>query len=528
MRWTVSGVLPDAAASGWEHPAADRDRLRDGAHAPCYDRTMTDRDVPAGTVRTRFAPSPTGFLHVGTARTALFNYLFARRHGGRFLLRIEDTDVERNVADGAEGIVDALRWLGLAWDEGYAVGGEGGPHVQSRRLDRYRTAVNTLIATGHAYPCYCTPKELEERAAAARARGLPPGYDGHCRELTGRQVQAYEAEGRPAAVRFRLPDDGRTVVDDLVHGRVVFENATLSDFVILRASGMPTYLFAAPYDDVDMRVSHVIRGDDLLPSTPRQVHVFAALGRPDPPAFAHVPLLVGADARKLSKRHGAVAVETFRADGYLPEALVNYLALLGWSYDDRTELFRLEELERVFSIERVTQNPATFDTRKLEALNGHYIRELDPAEFARRALPFVCAAVRPDADPEVLTAAAPLVLERVRLLGEVPGMVGFLYVDRVTIDQADAAKVLGPEGRELLAAAAKALATLGPWTAGAIEAALRGLQQERGLSAKKAFQPVRLAITGRLVSPPLFESMALLGKARSLARIEAALGDQGV
>ncbi|HKE99716.1 MAG TPA: glutamate--tRNA ligase [Actinomycetes bacterium] len=488
---------------------------------------MADRDVPAGTVRTRFAPSPTGFLHVGTARTALFNYLFARAHGGRLVLRIEDTDVERNVPGGAEGIVDALRWLGLTWDEGYAVGGEGGPYVQSERLDRYRTAVNTLIATGHAYPCYCSPEELERRAAARRARGLPPGYDGHCRELAARQVRAYEAEGRQAAVRFRLPDEGRTVVHDLVHGTVAFENATLSDFVILRASGMPTYLLAAVYDDVDMRISHVIRGDDLLPSTPRQLHVFAALGRPDPPAFAHLPLLVGADGKKLSKRHGAVAVETFRAEGYLPEALVNYLALLGWSYDDRTELFGLDELERVFSIERVTQNPAAFDTRKLDALDGHHLRALDPGEFARRALPFVRAAGLPEADADTLAAAAPLVQERVRTLGEVPGMVGFLYADRVEIDEADAARVLDPQGREFLAAAAAALAPVEPWTAEAIEATLRGLQQERGLGAKKAFQPVRLAVTGRLVSPPLFESMALLGKARSLGRIEA-LTPQGV
>jgi glutamyl-tRNA synthetase len=485
---------------------------------------MVSGDVPEGTVRTRFAPSPTGWLHVGTARTALFNYLFARRHGGAFVLRIEDTDAERNVEGGAQALAEALRWLGLTWDEGYEVGGEGGPYVQTERLDRYRTAVNTLIAKGVAYPCYCTPEELEERAAARRARGLPPGYDGHCRELGTRQVQAYQAEGRPVAVRFRLPDEGETVVTDLVRGRVAFDNATLSDFVILRANGVPTYMLAAVYDDVDMRISHVIRGEDLFPSTARQVHVFDALGRPEPPAFAHLPLLVGPDGKKLSKRHGSVALETFRSEGYLPEALVNYLALLGWSYDDHTELFRLEELERVFSIERVTHNPATFDPKKLDALNGHYMRTLEPADFARRSLAFVRAAGYPDADVGLLTAVAPLVTERVRRLDEVPGMVGFLLSDEVGIDPADAAKVLTPDGRDFLAAAAKALAGLEAWTAEAIEATLRGLAAERGLGAKRAFQPIRLAVTGRLVSPPLFESMALLGRERSLARIQAAAG----
>ena len=475
-------------------------------------------------VRTRFAPSPTGFLHVGTARTALFSYLYARRNSGTFVLRIEDTDVERNVEGGADALVEALRWLGLSWDEGYAAPkrGEHGPYVQSERLDRYHLAVNSLIAHGQAYPCWCSPEELEARNAERRARKLPPGYDGRCRTLSDREIKAYEAEGRHPAVRLRLPDDGVTVVHDLVRGTVAFDNATLSDFVIMRPSGIPTYQFAAVFDDVDMRISHVIRGEDLFPSTARQVHVFAALGRPDPPAFAHLPLLVGPDGRKLSKRQGAVAVEQFRADGYLPEALVNYLALLGWSLDDRTELFSLAELERVFSIERVTHNPAAFDTDKLDNLNGHYLRRLNAADFAARALPFVSGV-----DLATLTAAAPLVQERVRRLDEVQGMVGFLATDEVTIDQAEAAKVLTAEGRDFLAAAGKALAALEPWDAAGIEATLRALQTERGIGAKKAFQPVRLAITGRLVSPPLFESMELLGRERSLARIQAAAGAGG-
>jgi glutamyl-tRNA synthetase len=399
--------------------------------------------------------------------------------------------------------------------------------VQTERLDRYHAAVNALVAHGDAYLCYCTNEELDQRRRAAEAHGLPPGYDGHCRNLRPDQVRAYEAEGRRPAVRFRLPDTGETVVDDVVRGRVVFDNATLTDFVILRANGVPTYHFSAVFDDVDMGVTHVIRGEDLFPSTPRHVHVFRALGRPTPPVFAHLPLIVGADRRKLSKRRDRLSVQQYRDDGYVPEALVNYLALLGWSLDDHTELFTLAELERVFSLERVSRNPAAFDTKKLDALNGHYVRRLEPADFARRALPFVQAAGFPDADPQLLARAAPLVVERITRLDEAPGMVGFLLSDPVELDQAAAAKVLTDEARGFLVDAAKRLEAVEPWTAAAIEETLRGLQQERELKPKTAFQPVRLAITGRLVSPPLFESMELLGKARSLARLERAAGLAG-
>jgi glutamyl-tRNA synthetase len=479
-------------------------------------------DDADGPVRTRFAPSPTGYLHVGAARTALFSYLYARRHGGVFVFRIEDTDVERNVEGGADLIAEALRWLGLSWDEGYGVGGPNGPYVQTERLDRYHAAVNAMIAQGDAYPCYCTAEELEQRRRAAEAQGRPPGYDGRCRHLTSQQVRAFEAEGRRAAVRLRLPDEGETVVEDLIKGTVRFDNATLSDFVILRPNGIPTYLLSAVFDDVDMGITHVIRGEDLFPSTPRQVHVFRALGRPEPPRFAHLPLLVGPDRRKLSKRLNEVSLQVFRAQGYLPEAMVNYLALLGWSLDDHSEHFSLADLERSFSLERVSHNPAAFDQKKLDAINGWWIRQLDPADFARRALEFVRRAGYPDADPELLRRAAPLVSERVTRLDEVPGMVGFLLVDEVDMDPAAAAKVLDGEGRSFLDDAAKRLEQLEPWTAEAIEATLRGLQQERNLKPKQAFQPIRLAVTGRLVSPPLFESMELLGRARSLARLDRA------
>jgi glutamyl-tRNA synthetase len=476
------------------------------------------------TVRTRFAPSPTGYLHVGTARTALYNYLFARRLGGAFVLRVEDTDVARNVEGGAAEIAEVLRWLGLEWDEGYGVGGAHGPYVQSERLDRYHAGVNALIAHGQAYPCYCTAEELEQRRRAGQASGLPPGYDGHCRELSSSQLQAYEAEGRKPAVRFRLPDEGETVVEDLIRGRVVFQNPTLTDFVIMRPSGIPTYMFAAVYDDVDMAISHVIRGEDLLPSTPRQVHVFHALGREEPPLFAHLPLLVGADRKKLSKRRDQVALEDYRAQGFLPEAMVNYLALLGWGYDETREHFSLADLERLFSIERVSRNPAMFDNQKLEALNGWYIRQLTPEDLAVRLRPFLARAGYPDASPELLTRAAALIAERITRLDQGPDMLGFLLVDQVELDPAEAARTLTDEARGFLDAAAKVLQPLEPWTAEEIERVLRELADERALKPRKAFQPIRLAITGRLVSPPLFESIELLGRDRSVARLERARG----
>jgi len=479
----------------------------------------------SSTTRTRFAPSPTGYLHVGTARTALYNYLFARHNGGKLVLRFEDTDESRNVEGGAEAIVDALRWLGLDWDEGYGPGGPHGPYVQTERLERYHVAVNALVARGAAYLCYCSAERLEQLRQSAAARGAPAGYDGHCRDLSAEQVRAYEAEGRLPAVRFRLPGGGETTVNDLIHGPVTFDNATLTDFVIMRPNGIPTYLFAAVYDDVDMGVTHVIRGDDLLPSTPRQIHIFRALGA-EPPSFAHLPLLVGADRKKLSKRQGDVALQAFRAKGYLPEALVNYLALLGWAYDDHTEHFTLAELERLFSIERVSRNPAAFDTNKLDALNGWYIRRLTADDFARRALPFVLDAGYPGEHLDLLQRVAPLVAERVVRLDQVPDMVGFLLTDsdELPIDPQDAANMFTDDGRAFLAEAAKTLTSLEHWTAGAIEQALRALAEEHQLKARKAFQPLRLAITGRRVSPPLFESLELLGKDRSLARLDHAAG----
>jgi glutamyl-tRNA synthetase len=319
-----------------------------------------------------------------------------------------------------------------------------------------------------------------------------------------------------------MPDEGETVVHDLIRGEIVFQNSTLTDFVLMRPGGMPTYMFAVVYDDLDMGVSHVIRGEDLLPATPRQLHVFRALGRAEPPRFAHLPLIVGADRKKLSKRRHQVALEDYRAQGFLPEAMVNYLALVGWGYDETTEHFTLEELEQVFSLERVSRNPAMFDDAKLEALNGWYIRRLDSEDLANRLVPFMVRAGYADPDVDLLTRAAPLIAERITRLDQAPDMLGFLLTDRVEPAPEDAAKVLTDEARGFMDAAVKVLRPLEPWTGEAIERTLRELADQQDLKPRKAFQPIRLAITGRLVSPPLFESMELLGRERSLSRLERA------
>jgi glutamyl-tRNA synthetase len=467
-------------------------------------------------VRVRFAPAPTGYLHVGGARTALYNWLFARHHGGAFVLRIEDTDRERSTDASVEGIQEVLRWLGVDWDEGPAVGGPFGPYRQTERLDLYRQAVDDLAATDAAYRCYCTPEELEERRKQARARGEPPGYDGRCRSLTEEQRKAYEAEGRPFAWRFHTGDQD-VVVDDLVRGAARFPASDIRDFVILRSDATPTYLLAAAVDDWKMEISHVLRGEDLFSSTPRQMLLLQALGVDRLPEYAHLPLLLGPDRQPLSKRHGSVSVEWFRDHGYLPEAMVNYLALLGWSYDDHTTFFSRDDLVKHFDLSRVSRNPAAFDPEKLEWMNGHYIREADPEEFAAR-LGEMLNRLGMKAEADVVRDAAPLVQERSRTVEEAATLIRFLFEEREP--DAKAAKAL--EGQqEYLHEVAVRLSGLEEWSVESIEAALRELREERGLSSRRAFQPIRAAVTGTLVSPPLFESIALLGRERTLGRLAA-------
>jgi nondiscriminating glutamyl-tRNA synthetase len=469
-------------------------------------------------VRCRFAPAPTGYLHVGGVRTALFNWLFARHHGGRFILRIEDTDKKRSTEEAIGAVVGSLRWLGVEWDEGPEVGGEFGPYRQTERVHHYEDVADRLLQSGRAYFCYCTPEELEDRRRAALKRGETPGYDGRCRNLPAAERGAFEAEGRPRAVRFAMPGTDITV-HDLIRGETHFPADDLRDFVILRSDGTPTYLLAAAVDDVLMHMSHVIRGEDLLPSTPRQLQLIEAMGA-EPPAYAHLPLIVGPDRQPLSKRHGSVAVEWFRDQGYLPEALVNYLALLGWSFDETTTFFDERDLVEKFDLSRVSHNAAAFDADKLRWMNGHYIRETPDARLTELLMEAL-AQEGLSADRETVATTVPLVKTRMHTLKEGVELVRFLFVDHVQPD-AKAQRMLGTERAEYLREVASRLGAVEDWRAEEIERVLRALQAERELSSNQAFQPIRAAVTGTLVSPPLFESIELLGPRRTLERLRRA------
>lgn len=482
-------------------------------------------------VRVRFCPSPTGNPHVGMVRTALFNWAYARHTGGTFVFRIEDTDSARDSEESYEALLAALRWLGLDWDEGPQVGGPYGPYRQSERRDTYARMVTRLLESGHAYECFCTPEELEVRREQAMSQGRPPGYDGHCRELHQAQRQAFLDEGRGAVVRFRMPDRDYTW-NDLIRGEITFAAGQVPDYVLQRANGEPLYTLVNPVDDAAMRITHVLRGEDLLSSTPRQIALYEAMidiGAFDGPVplFGHLPYVMGEGNKKLSKRDPESSLQMYRDEGYLPEGLLNYLALLGWSPGGDVEFFSKEQMAEAFTLERINPNPARFDLKKCTAINGDWIRSLGHAELTARLIPYL---VRDGvlADPpspgqvELLSAVVPLIAERMETLGQAAGMVGFLFTEDVDVDPADAEKIMGEDAVAVLAAAREALATLSEWTTESIEAALRiSLVEGLGLKPKVAFGPVRLAVTGRRVSPPLFESMELLGRDRSLARIDA-------
>lgn len=477
-------------------------------------------------VRTRIAPAPSGSLHVGNARTALFNWLFARRHGGRFILRVEDTDPSRARDEYVAGVMDVLRWLGLDWDEGPDIGGPHGPYRQSERFDRHRAAVDRLVAAGAAYRCYCTAEELEGRRKEALAAGRTPGYDGRCRALSPQERAGLEAEGRPAMVRFAVPE-GETTFVDLVHGEARVEHSQIEDFAILRSNGFPLYTLAAAVDDLEMRITHVIRGDDLFAATPKQILLYRALGADEAPVFGHVPLIVGADRRPLSKRHGDVSVEWYRDHGFLPEALVNYLALLGWSPGDGvTERFTRDELVAAFDMAGVTRHPAAFDREKLTALNGEKIRALGDPEIAARIEPFLVSAGVLPGEPTgeqrgLLGRAVPSIRERLARLDEAPAQLEFLFRDVVPDEKASAAIA---RAGSVLAGGLAVLEAVRPWEAAALQEALQGWADDAGIKRKDAFQPIRAAATGRLVSPPLFESLELLGREVALERVRRAAG----
>jgi glutamyl-tRNA synthetase len=489
-------------------------------------------------VRARFCPSPTGNLHLGNVRTALFNWAFARHNGGVFVFRVEDTDAARDSEESYLGLLDALHWLGLQWDEGPEVGGAFGPYRQSERFELYTEVISRLQAAGLAYPCYCTRDELEARRSVARAEGRSSGYDGHCRELSSTQIAAYEGEGRLPVLRFRMPDTTITFTD-LVRGEVTFEPEHVPDYVIVRANGQPLYTLTNPVDDATMQITHVLRGEDLLSSTPRQIPMHEALGQVGMaagtvPAFGHLPFVVGPGNRKLSKRDAGGGLATYRERGFLPEGLLNYLALLGWSIGGDRELFTLDEMAQAFEIARVNPHAAQFDLRKCEAINGVHIRLLAVADLADRLVPYLRSAGLvgdPIADParELLLAATPLVQERIAVLSEAVDLLAFLFVDddQFVVDAGDAAKVLDDAGVDVVRAALAALEELETWDTTTIESCLRAaLVEGRGLKPRVAFGPVRVAVTGRRISPPLFESMELLGRDRSLGRLRSIMGSR--
>lgn len=470
-------------------------------------------------VRVRFAPSPTGHLHVGGARTALFNYLFARHHGGTFILRIEDTDTQRNTEDSVEGILEALQWLGLNWDEG--------PFFQSQRLPLYREHAERLLAAGRAYPCFCTPEELDQMREEQRARGEAPRYDGRCFRLSPEERERRLAAGMPHVVRFRARTEGETVVNDLIRGEVRVPNATLDDFVIIRSDGMPTYQFAVVVDDALMGITHVIRGEEHLPNTPKQLQIYEALGY-TPPQFAHIPLILAEDRSKLSKRHGAVWVGQFRSEGYLADALVNYLALLGWAYDDHTEIFTRDELIRYFSLEKVSKHSAVFDYKKLAWMNGVYIRSLSLDAFFEAALPVLreAGAVPEELDEEEqerLKKILALLQTRIGTLKELPPQVKYFYTPPEAYEPQAVQKFFTREYvPRLFARLQEAFAALPSFTEAELEAVFQGLREEFGLKLGDVIQPVRVAVTGTTVSPPMYETLALLGREETCARIAAA------
>ena len=479
-------------------------------------------------VRVRFAPSPTGDLHVGNIRTALFDWAYAKHTGGTFVFRIEDTDRERVTDEYIKAAGETLRWLGLDWDEGPEVGGPFGPYLQSQRLDIYKEWADRFLAQGDAYHCYCSAEELEARREAAKEANRAPGYDGACRDLSDAQVSRFRDEGRVPVLRMRMPD-GSTTFTDLIRGEVTFEHAFVPDFVLMRADGSPLYTLAVAVDDVLMRITHILRGEDLLSSTPRQIRVYQAMGvkESDYPTFAHLPFVMGTDNAKLSKRNGEVSIAWYRERGFLPEAICNYLALLGWSPGDDREDVSLEEIAELFDVSRVNSSPARFDMKKLEAINGEKIRQLSAEELVARSTPFLVAAgviSGEDEEMAMVRKALPLIQERIVTLSEVVGMLKFLFVEAVEVESESLTKVNEGQGKEVLKSAHQALNSVTTWNEESIESALRdALIDGLGLKPRLAFTPVRIAATGSHISPPLFESLALLGKERTLSRISALL-----
>jgi len=463
-------------------------------------------------VRTRFAPSPSGYLHIGGARTALFNFLFARHHGGKFILRIEDTDRERSTPEAINAILDAMNWLGLDWDEG--------PFYQTKRYPLYKEKVQKLLSEGKAYPCVCTPEKLEAKRQLAQKEKRKPMYDGTCRPPEG--VIPPLPQDKPYTIRFRSPRDGSTIVNDAVKGDVVFDNRELDDLIIARSDGTPTYNFCVVVDDIDMGITHIIRGDDHLANTPRQILLYQALGD-TPPQFAHVPLILGLDKARLSKRHGATSVTAYRDMGYLPEAILNYLVRLGWSHGDQ-ELFSREELIEKFSLESVGKSAGVFNPEKFLWVNFHYLKTRPLSQLAEEIVPYIVAkGYRAPQDKSWLERMIKTLQERSRTLVELVDSAHFYLTDDIAIDEKAAKKFLTPEVSQPLSKLIERLSALDEFSEANIESAFSGVLEEFGLSMGKLAQPVRVALTGSTVSPGIHEVIAVLGKERTIRRLQSAL-----
>jgi len=480
-------------------------------------------------VRVRFAPSPTGALHVGGAHTALFTWLFARHEGGKFVLRIEDTDEVRSTEESLAAIYDGLSWLGIDWDEGPDVGGPFGPYIQSERLERYNEQVERLLEDSRAYPCYCTPEELEERREIMRKRGIPPRYDGRCRNLTEDERQRLEAEGRKPCINFRVREGGTTVVKDLIRGEVGFDNALMGDFVIRKTSGYPTYHLAVVVDDYLMDISHVIRAEEHLSNTPRHLQLMEALDF-EPPQFAHLPIILGTDRTKLSKRHGAVNLLDYQEQGFLPEAMRNFLALIGWSTGTEQEVLDLEELIEQFTLESVSKSPGIFDLEKATWLNGEYLKRADAEHVTDLVEPLLQAEglIGPELPAERrewLVRVVDLMKERTRLLTDFLSWARYFFTDDYPYDERARKKWLSreevPDRLEMLA---DRLEALGTWDVDGIEQAVRGVAEELEVSAAKVIHPCRSAVTGQTIGPSLFHLMELLPQETVVARLRRTAG----
>jgi glutamyl-tRNA synthetase len=475
-------------------------------------------------VRVRIAPSPTGYFHIGSARTALFNWLFARHHGGKFIVRVEDTDRTRLNPEAVSDMVDNLRWLGLDWDEGPEVGGNFGPYTQSERLDLYRHYANRLVDDGQAYPCYCSPERLASLREAQRENKEDVGYDRHCRYLTAGQRAENEAQGIVPVIRLKAPLEGQTTFHDVLYGTITVDNDSLDDLVLLKSDGFPTYHLGVVVDDHLMEISHIMRGDEWLPSVPKHILLYHAFGW-EIPIFAHLPLILAPTGKgKLSKRHGGVEVREFRRQGYLPEAMVNYLARVGWSYDDKTEIFTREELIRYFDLPGINNSPAHFSYERLEWMNAYYIRQLDADDLAQRLVPFMNQAGFQVTAAD-LRRMVPLIQERLKTLTEAADWIDFFFAEDLAYDAhlLVGNKMSASESLDALRQARERLAALPDFEIETVEPTLRGLAEELSLKVGQLLGIIRVAVTGKTVAPPLFETLAILGRERSLLRIDRGL-----